>query len=194
MDERVRGVIDTVTGEGERHDANEPDRLKRWRVLETDAGELVWFLVHLTKARNIVEIGTSRGVSTLWLAEAARTTGGRVQSVDLDPDSQALALRHLTQAGVADLVDFTVGDGGALLAGLPDESVDLLFLDSERTEYAGWWPHPVRVLRPGGLLIADNALSHPTEMAPLGKLVEAEPRLTATTLNIGKGELIAVRA
>jgi predicted O-methyltransferase YrrM len=194
MDARVRAVIDEVWAEGERHDANEPDRLKRWRVLEPQAGELIWFLVHVIKARTIVEVGTSRGVSTLWLAEAARTSGGRVRSVDLDMDSQAIALRHLTKAGLADQVDFTVGDGGALLTQLPDESVDLLFLDSERTEYPGWWPHPARVLRPGGLLIADNALSHPAEIAPLRALVEGDPRLTATTLTVGKGELVAVRS
>lgn len=193
MDARVQDVIDAVTTEGERHDAGEPDRLKRWRVLEPEAGRLVWFLVHLVKARDIVEIGTAHGVSTLWLAEAARTTGGTVRSVDLDLDAQALALRHLTQAGLADQVRFVVGDGGALLAGLPDDSVDLLFLDAERTEYPGWWPHPVRVLRPGGVLIADNARSHPTEIAPLRRLIEDDPRLTTTTLDTGKGALVATR-
>jgi len=70
----------------------------------------------------------------------------------------------------------------------------VLFLDSERPEYPGWWPHPVRVLRPGGLLVVDNVLSHPDEVAPFLRLIEAEPALTATVVPVGKGELLAVKA
>jgi predicted O-methyltransferase YrrM len=86
-----------------------------------------------------------------------------------------------------------VADGGAVLAELADASVDLLFLDAERPEYPGWWPHPRRVLRPGGLLVVDNATSHPEELAPLRALVEADPELTTTTVPVGKGELVALR-
>jgi predicted O-methyltransferase YrrM len=80
-----------------------------------------------------------------------------------------------------------------VLAELPDGGCDVLFLDSERPEYPGWWPHPVRVLRPGGLLAVDNVLSHPDEVAPLLRLIDAEPTLTATVVPVGKGELLAVR-
>ena len=70
--------------------------------------------------------------------------------------------------------------------------MDLLFLDAERTEYPSWWPHPVRVLRTGGVLVADNALSHPEEIAPLHDLLIQD--LTATTtIPVGKGELVAIR-
>jgi predicted O-methyltransferase YrrM len=71
--------------------------------------------------------------------------------------------------------------------------VDLLFLDAERTEYPGWWPHPLRVLRPGGLLVADNATSHPDEIAPFAALLAAAPGVTTTIATVGKGELLAVR-
>ena len=109
----------------------------------------LWFLTQALGARSIVEIGTSRGVSTLWLADAARSTGGHVLSVDVDAAAQDDALRSVTGAGLADHVTFRVQDGGAALAGAPDGGVDLLFLDAERTEYPSWWPHPVRVLAPG---------------------------------------------
>ena len=193
MDERVGAAIDALFAAAERHDATKADRLERWRVLEPDAGRLLWFLTQAVQARAIVEIGTSRGVSTLWLADAARSTGGRVLSLDTDAAAQDEARRSVAEAGLAEYVEFRVADGGAALAELADGAVDLLFLDAERTEYPAWWPHPARVLRPGGVLVADNALSHPAEMAPLRDLIEAEPGLVSTTIGVGKGELVALR-
>jgi predicted O-methyltransferase YrrM len=193
VDERVQAIIDDLNAAAEQHDAAQADRLDRWRVLEPDAGRLLWFLTQTVRARRIVEIGTSRGVSTLWLADAARATGGRVLSLDSDAAAQDDARRSLATAGLDEYVEFRVGDGGAALAELPDGAVDLLFLDAERTEYPAWWPDPVRVLRSGGVLVADNALSHPTEIAPLRELLEREPGLVNTTIPVGKGELVALR-
>jgi len=190
----VRQMIEELTDAGAAHDATKADRLDRWRVLEPDAGRFVWFLAQAVTARNIVEVGTSRGVSTLWLADAARAVGGRLLSLDTDESAQRDAQRTTEAVGLGDHVEFRVQDGGAALAAMPDGAVDLLFLDAERTEYPSWWPHPVRVLRPGGVLVADNALSHPEEIAPIRELLERERNLAVTTLAIGKGELVAVRA
>jgi predicted O-methyltransferase YrrM len=192
MDDEVQRVIDRVIAAAAEHDATQADRLNRWRVLEPAAGRFVWFLAQTMVARNIVEIGTSRGVSTLWLAAAARTTGGRVISYDTDTAAQREAAAYLAEAGLSDHVTFRTEDGGTGLATLDDGEVDLLFLDAERTEYPSWWPHPVRVLRAGGVLVADNALSHPDEIAPLHDLLVRD--LTAvTTIPVGKGELVAIR-
>ncbi len=193
MDAVVRRVIEELVVAAERHDATQADRLDRWRVLEPDAGRFLWFLAQAISARMIVEVGTSRGVSTLWLADAARSTGGRVISFDTEGEAQEEARRSLVAAGLADHVTFRIGDGGVALGELADGEVDLLFLDAERTEYPSWWPHPVRVLRAGGALVADNALSHPEEIAPLRELVERDPQLTSTTIAVGKGELVALR-
>jgi predicted O-methyltransferase YrrM len=193
MDERVRAAVDDLMAAAERHDAGIEDRLLRWRVLEESAGQFLAVVVRATGATDIVEVGTSRGVSTLWLADAAHATGGRVVSLDTDTAAQDAAAENLARAGLADLVTFQPVDGGSYLAGLPDESVDLLFLDAERTEYPDWWPHPLRVLRPGGLLVADNATSHPAEIAPFAALLAAAPGVTTTIATVGKGELLAVR-
>ena len=193
MDAVVQRTIDELVEAAERHDAGQENRLDRWRVLDPDAGRFVWFLAQAVQARVIVEVGTSRGVSTLWLADAARTTGGRVLSIDTDAEAQEHARRSVTTAGLADHVDFRAGDGGAALADLADGAVDLLFLDAERTEYPSWWPHPVRVLRAGGVLVVDNALSHPAEIEPVRELLERDGRLSVTTIPVGKGELVALR-
>ena len=193
MDPSTQKIIDDLLAAAEEHDAAQADRLDRWRVLEPDAGRLLWFLALTLPARNIVEIGTSRGVSTLWLADAARSTGGHVLTLDVDAEAQDAARASVHAAGFDDQVTFRRRDGGAALADLADGSVDLLFLDAERTEYPGWWPHPARVLRPGGVLVADNATSHPAEIAPLRELIAADPALTTTTIGVGKGELLALR-
>lgn len=193
MDAGVQRTIDQLNRAAEEHDAGQADRLDRWRVLEPDAGRFVWFLALTVRALMIVEIGTSRGVSTLWLADAARSTGGRVLSIDTDEAAQEHARRSVAEAGLTEYVQFRVGDGGDALAGLPNGVVDLLFLDAERTEYPAWWPHPVRVLREGGALVVDNALSHPDEIAPLRAVLEDDPGLAVTTIAVGKGELVALR-
>jgi predicted O-methyltransferase YrrM len=193
MDAATQRIIDDLLVAAEEHDAAQADRLDRWRVLEPDAGRLVWFVAQALPARSIVEIGTSRGVSTLWLADAARSVGGHVLTVDVDPDAQDAARVSLDAAGLLDQVTFRRGDGGAVLADLPDGSVDLLFLDAERAEYPSWWPHPMRVLRPGGLLVADNATSHAEEIAPLRDLIQSDDGMVMITVAVGKGELMALR-
>jgi predicted O-methyltransferase YrrM len=75
-----------------------------------------------------------------------------------------------------------------------DSAFDFIFLDSERPEYPGWWPNLGRVLRPGGLLVVDNATSHPQEMAPFVALVQADPIFTTSLVPVGNGEFMAAKA
>jgi predicted O-methyltransferase YrrM len=193
MNDDLQRLLEILYGEGLDFDAAEPDRLRRRRNLEPDAARLLWMIIRAMGAAAVVEVGTSNGYSTLWLADAVRAQQGRVISVDVDPEVQCEAARHLARAGLAAYVDLRAADGGVVLSGLPDASQDVVFLDSERPEYPGWWPHPVRVLRPGGLLVVDNVLSHPDEVAPLVELVQAEAALASCVVAIGKGELLAVK-
>jgi predicted O-methyltransferase YrrM len=194
MDDAVRRIADALYAEGVAHDSAEPDRLRRRRNLEPDAAALLAIVLQAMGARSVVEIGTSNGYSTLWFADAVRATRGRVLSVDLDAEQQAAAAATLEQAGLSEWVELRCADGGEVLRGLPDGSQDVVFLDSERTQYEGWWPHPVRALRPGGLLVIDNVLSHPDEVAAVLALVAADPALTQVTVPSGKGQVFAVRS
>jgi len=85
-------------------------------------------------------------------------------------------------------------DAGRLLERFPDGVFDLIFLDSERPEYSGWWTHLRRVLRPGGLLVVDNATSHPSEVAPFVAQVKADAEFITSLVPVGNGEFLAVRA
>jgi len=190
-DSARRALVTYLYADGVAHDEAEADRLRRRRNLEPDAAELLTLVARAAGARRIVEIGTSNGYSAIWLADAALDTGGQVVSVDVE--AWPLVRENLDRAGVSSIVDTVLSDGGAYLAGLADASVDLLFLDAERVEYAGWWPHPARVLRPGGVLAVDNVLSHPAEVAEFLALVAADGRFVGTTAAAGKGLYLAWR-
>jgi predicted O-methyltransferase YrrM len=191
VDTDLRTLLDELYTDGTRHDEAEADRLRRRRNLEPGTAELLTLLLRAARARDVVEIGTSNGYSAIWLADAVRDTGGRVLTVDVEEWPGAAG--NIARAGVEAAVERRLADGGELLAQLTDASVDLLFLDAERVEYPGWWPHPVRVLRPGAVLAVDNVLSHPDEVAPFLALVEEHGGFESTTVTVGKGLFLAWR-
>ncbi|GIJ52086.1 O-methyltransferase [Virgisporangium aliadipatigenens] len=189
MDEALRTLLDELYADGTAHDADQPDRLRRRRNLEPETANLLALTLRVAGAREVVEIGTSNGYSAIWLADAVRDTGGRVSSVDVE--EWPGVVENLVRAGVSPSVARVISDGGAYLAGLPEGSVDLLFLDAERVEYPRWWPHPVRVLRPGGVLAVDNVLSHPDEVAGFLALARKRDDLVGHTVPVGKGLFLA---
>ena len=189
MDAELRNLLSTLYAEGAAHDAEEADRTRRLRNVEPATAELLTFLLRATGARDVVEVGTSNGYSAIWLADAARDTGGTVTTVDIE-DRPGVA-GNFARAGVDVRRELT--DAADFLAGRPDASIDLLFLDAERTEYASWWPHPARVLRPGGVLAVDNVLSHPEEVEPLLALIAADANFVTSTVAVGKGLHLAWR-
>ena len=193
MDAALRGLLDRLYDDGVAYDAAEPDRRRRRRNLEPDAASFLWVLLHALGAQAVVEVGTSNGYSTIWLADAMRVTQGRVVSLDVDQAAQREAAANLAAADLDSYVDLYAIDGGRFLARRPADSVDVLFLDSERPEYAGWWPHPKRVLRPGGLIVIDNVLSHADEVVDCRAQIEADSQLASTIVPVGKGQLLAVK-
>lgn len=197
MNPRLATFVDELYLSGVAHDAAQPNRLLKHRNLEPATADLLGLTVRIAGARSIVEIGTANGCSTIWLADAAGDTGGHVVSLDTAGSDEAgtnLARADALQPGLAKRVELRREDGGAYLARLADGSVDLLFLDAERVEYPNWWPHPVRVLRPGGVLAIDNVLSHADEVAPfLALLAREAATLVGTTVAVGKGLHLAWR-
>jgi predicted O-methyltransferase YrrM len=170
------------------------ERQRRMLNITRDTGEFLAVLVRATLARRVLEIGTSNGYSTLWLASAARATGGSVTTVERSQDKVGLASANFARSGLAPFISLLHDDAGRVLERSPDGGVDLIFLDSERPEYPGWWPHLKRVLRPGGLLVADNATSHPEQMAPFVALVKADADFVTSLVPVGNGEFLAVKA
>ncbi|HEX6733301.1 MAG TPA: O-methyltransferase [Azonexus sp.] len=193
MTEQLHDLLQELEAFGLNNDSTHAERPRRMLNITRDTGEFLAVLVRATNARRVLEIGTSNGYSTLWLAEAALSVGGHVTTVELSEYKLGLASANFARAGLAPAITQVRGEAGALLEGMAEASVDLLFLDSERSEYPGWWPDIRRVLRPGGLLVVDNATSHAAEMAPFVALVEADHEFSTCTVPVGNGEFLATR-
>jgi predicted O-methyltransferase YrrM len=192
MNDARRRFAQELYAAGRAHDQAREDRLERLRNLEPATAELLAVLVRATRARRILELGTSNGYSTIWLADAAQATDGRVTSVDLDPARTSLARENLHQAGLAAFVELRTEDAAKTLAAGGDAEWEFVFLDSERPAYPSYVPDLLRVLRPGGLLAVDNVLSHEHELVEFTALIEAQP-LTQTVVPVGAGLRLAVR-
>jgi predicted O-methyltransferase YrrM len=179
---------------GREHDARHADRLARWRNVEPETAEMLAVLVRATKARRVLEIGTSNGYSTIWLGDAVQAIGAALTSLDIEPSRTALARENLARAALDQAAELRTEDAGAFARATGEGAYDLVFLDAERDAYPGWWPDLVRVLAPGGLLAVDNVISHAEQVTGLRALVDADARVAQALVPIGAGVLLVVRA
>jgi predicted O-methyltransferase YrrM len=179
---------------GEANDQATSERSRRMLNITRDTGEFLSVLIRATGARRVLEIGTSNGYSTLWLAEAASVAGARVTTVEFSEYKVGLASATFDRSGLGSLISLVHDDAGRVLQRSDDNAFDFVFLDSERSEYVGWWHHLRRVLRPGGLLVVDNAVSHAEQMTPFTALVRDDPLFSTSLVPVGNGEFLAVKA
>jgi predicted O-methyltransferase YrrM len=189
-----QSFLDELYASSRAHDEALSDRLQRFRNVEPETAELLGVLVRAMQATRVLEIGTSNGYSTIWLADAAEAVRGSVISLEVAAERTALARENLDEAGVGAFAELRVEDAGAALAGYGDDAFDLVFLDAERPAYVGYWPDLVRILRPAGLLVVDNTLSHANQLVDFSELVHGDLRVTSTLLTVGAGVLLVVKA
>lgn len=194
MSESLRKLLRELEQFGVNNDGAIADRPRRMLNITRDTGEFLSVLVRATNARRVLEIGTSNGYSTLWLALAAKASDGQVTTVEFSDYKLGLAADNFERSGLSPFITQVRGDAGAMLKGAAAASFDFVFLDSERPEYPGWWPDIKRVLRRGGLLVVDNAISHAAEMAAFVAMVAADPEFSTCTVPVGNGEFLATRA
>ncbi|MDP2604061.1 MAG: O-methyltransferase [Deltaproteobacteria bacterium] len=194
MDNGLEALMAELEQFGKDNDGSITERPRKMLNITHDTGEFLAVLVRATFARRLLEIGTSNGYSTLWLASAARAVGGSVTTVEKSPYKIDLSAANFARSGLASYISQIHDDAGRVLDRSPDGAFDMIFLDSERPEYPSWWPNLRRVLRPGGLLVVDNATSHPVEIAPFMALVKADAEFVTGLVPVGNGEFLAVKA
>jgi predicted O-methyltransferase YrrM len=193
MIEPLENLLTEIEQFGRDNDRATAERPRKMLNITRDTGEFLALLVRAMLARRVLEIGTSNGYSTLWLASAARDITGSVTTVEKSQYKIDLAAKNFARSGLTSSISQVNDDAGRLLGASPDDAFDLIFLDSERPEYSGWWPNLRRVLRPGGLLVVDNATSHPAEVASFVAVVKADPEFVTSLVPVGNGEFLAVR-
>lgn len=190
MDDTLERFLDELWAAGREHDAELADRSDRLRNVEPETARMLAVLVHATGARRVLELGTSNGYSTVWLADA---TAGTVLTVELDAGRAEQAHATFARVGLGDTIELAEADGAQILAKSPDREFDFVFLDAERSEYTRWWPDLLRTLDSPGLIVVDNVLSHAGEVQEFRAVVDAEPAVTSALVPIGAGTLLITR-
>lgn len=178
---------------GDENDGGATPRGSKMLNITRDTGEFLAVLVRATGARRILEVGTSNGYSTLWLAFATQPLGGHITTLERSTEKAAMARQNYERAGLQEFITLVEGAAGEFLGLDQTTAYDLIFLASNRADYLAWWPHLKRLLRPGGTLVVDNATSHPEEMAEFVAAVEADEAFTTALVPVGKGEFVAVK-
>ena len=193
MEEKLQNLLDELERAGAANDTLETDRSRKMLNLESDTARLIAILARASSASRVIEIGTSNGYSTIWLAWAVAPAGGRVISIEKSPQKQAMARENLVRAGFENNVELRLGDASAIARELPGP-FDLVFFDADRVTA----PEQLRILvpklTPRALLLADNVLSHPSEIAGYLNAVMDLTDFEHVIVPVGKGLSIACRA
>ncbi|BCY17417.1 MAG: O-methyltransferase [Chloroflexi bacterium] len=164
--------------------ADNTPRLQRLRQIPPETGRFIALMAVGAPEGEIVEIGTSAGYSTLWLTLAGR----QVTTFEILPEKVALARESFASCGVNHQITLVEGDARDYLSGI--KNIAFCFLDAEKEVYADCYDLVIPRLVPGGLLVADNAISHQATLQPLVDQALADPRVDALVVPLGNGELV----
>lgn len=192
MDADLRDLLQGLHAWGRAHDANQREHQDRVRNLEPRTAELISILARSSRRRSLLEIGSSNGYSTIWLAWAASAVGGRVTSVERDRERREMASENLSRAGLRELVDLELGDATDVVAGLPGP-FDFVFFDADRVSAPAQFDLLLPKLAPDAMILADNVLSHPGEIHGYLTALEILPDFDRVVVPIGKGLSVAYR-
>jgi predicted O-methyltransferase YrrM len=192
MTDNLQSILAELESLGEAHDAAEPEHARRFLNLERDTASLLDVLLRAVHAQSVLEIGTSNGYSTLWIAAAMRSTGGRVVSIERSSEKHAMARANLAHASLIGLVDLHLGDATEIIAGLRGP-LDVVFFDADRVSAPRQLELLMPILSERALLLADNALSHPDEIRAYLNAANSLAEFRHIVVPIGKGLSIAQR-
>lgn len=170
-----------------KYDATQCDRIKRYRNIEPDSAQYLAMQIRIQQSKKVLEIGTSTGYSTLWLADAVQVTEGRITTLEIDEERTIKAKAYAQDFKLDHLVDFWVGDAFDFLA-QTQEKYDFILLDAERDQYLKYWPYLSEIMnKQGGVLFVDNVISHAVEVKTFLQAVKNDQRFLTTTLSLGAG-------
>lgn len=198
MDAKIEGLLHDMEARWRKEQAEQADIGREAAYSRVDdyllpvgpeTGRLMSDLIRATRAQLVVEVGSSYGYSTLWLADAAREVGGRVVSLEIHPGKIAAASATLASAGLSDIVEFIEGDAVASLESL-EGPVDFALIDLWKDLYIPCFGRLAGKLSPGALIVADNITFPPDNAenaAAYRAHIRTDARFESLLLPIGAG-------
>jgi predicted O-methyltransferase YrrM len=191
LDDRVRAVLTRLEEEDARERAEGLPSSRRSRAVEPTTGRFLFSLVAPQTDCEVLEVGGSRGYSTIWLAAGVQHLGGRVLSLEHDPLKVQAWHRNVAGAGLDDTADLIAGDALETLPAI-DDVFDLVFLDAEKEDYERLFELARTKLEPGAVVVADNVLSHEQTLGAYSRARQADPTLLSVTVPLDRGLEISV--
>jgi predicted O-methyltransferase YrrM len=191
LDDRVRAVLKRL----EEEDASERERglppEERSRQVTPATGRFLFAFVAPQTDCEVLEIGASRGYSTLWLGAGVRNLGGRVLSLERDPKKIDAWRENIADAGLEGWADLVEGDAFETIPAI-DDVFDVVFLDAEKDAYEALFGLARPKLEPGAVVIADNVLSHEETLGPYMHARQSDPTLESVTVPLDRGLEVTV--
>ena len=186
LDDRVRGVLSRLEEENAR-DSHESTLPLEERSLQIDptTGAFLFALCSGRPGCEVLELGGSRGYSTIWLGAAVRTHGGHVTSLEANPRKLEASARNIADAGLEEWIEVIPGDAFASLERL-DGPWDVVFLDAWKDAYEPLFQLARGQLEPGAVVVADNIVSHP-ELRAYAAARQSDPNLVSVTVPLDNG-------
>ena len=186
LDDRVRAVLARLEAEDADERARNVPREQRARQVARTTGQFLFSFVAPQTDCEVLELGGSRGYSTIWLAAGMRNLGGRVLSLEHDPAKIEAWHRNVEEAGVEEWVELREGDAFEQLPRI-DDVFDVVFLDAEKDDYEELFRLARDKVEPGAVVVADNVLSHPDPLAQYSAARQADPTLLSVTVPLDRG-------
>ena len=174
---RILAVLDEVMKSG-----------KVWASVPVNDGRMLRLLTEAVGAKNVVEIGTSTGVSGLWFCLALQKTDGKLTTLEIDPGRAATAREHFQKAGVDRMVTVVEGDAHENVTRL-QEPIDVLFIDADKEGYVDYLNKLLPLVRPGGLVLAHNV----NMIAEYIRQVSTDPDLETIIYTQGGGLAVTLK-
>jgi caffeoyl-CoA O-methyltransferase len=182
LDERVQGVLARLEAEGDRPPAV---------AVAPTTGRFLFGLVAPQWDGEVLEIGAGRGYSTIWLAAGARILGGRVLSLERDPGCIADWRRNIAEAGLEDTAELVEGDALETLRRIEDV-FDVVFLDAAKSQYEELFQLARGKLEPGGLVVADNVISHLETLKAYSEARQSDDAVLSVSVPLDRGLELSV--
>jgi len=191
LDDQVRRVLARLEDEDAAERAADLPAAERSRAVEPTTGRFLFSLVAPQTDCEVLELGGSRGYSTIWLAAGVRYLGGRVLSLEHDPRKIEAWRQNIADAGLEEWTELVEGDAKELLPTIEDV-FDVVFLDAEKGDYEELFGLARPKLEPGALVVADNVLSHQATLGAYSEARQSDPSILSVTVPLDRGLELSV--
>ena len=165
---------------------------KFWNI-SRDTGNFINMLIKIMKAKNVLELGTSNGYSSLWIADALKETNGHLTTIEFWEKRQCIAREYFKKCGLSDIITCKIGSAYEVVKNEINEEFDLIFIDANKQEYIKYFEAVNPLLKKGGIILADNIISHAEKVKPFVDTISKCDNYQVQVIDLPDGLLMAYK-